>query len=180
MATGHHYGPGPWVDNLGRPDWNPTYYHRADANGIGFDRTLTGSDAVSQYAPEVARRYGDVKRVPEEHLLWFHHLPWEHRMRSGRTLWHELVERYTRGVAKVQAMRATWETIGGHIDPRRRTDIAAFLAIQEKEAQWWRDASLAYFGSVSGRPLPAGYAPPAYELEHYRAITIKHAPGSPE
>jgi alpha-glucuronidase len=177
MATGHHYGPGPWVDDLERADWNPTYYHRADAHGIGFDRTASGSDAVSQYAPEVARRFGDVKRVPEEHLLWFHHLPWEHRLRSGRTLWHELVDRYTRGADKVREMRATWERIGEHIDSRRRADVAAFLTIQEKEARWWRDASLAYFQSVNRRPLPPGYAPPAESLEHYKALRFPHAPG---
>jgi alpha-glucuronidase len=177
MATGHHYGPGPWVDDLERADWNPTYYHRADANGIGFDRTRTRSGAVSQYAPEVARRFGDVKRVPEEYLLWFHRVPWEHRMRSGRTLWHELVDRYSGGVAKVQAMRATWNRIGGHADPRRRADVAAFLAIQEKEARWWRDSSLAYWQSVNGRPLPAGYAPPGHSLEHYKGLRFPHAPG---
>ncbi len=99
MATGHHYGPGPWVSDLARPEWNPTYYSRADAGGIGFDRTKTGSDAVSQYAPEVARLFGDLKRVPEQDLLWFHHVPWDHRMASGRTLWDELVVRYDRGVA---------------------------------------------------------------------------------
>lgn len=177
MATGHHYGPGPWVDDLERADWNPTYYHRANAQGIGFDRTRTGSDAVSQYAPEVARRFGDVKRVPEEYLLWFHHMPWEHRMRSGRTLWHELVDRYSGGVVKVQAMRVIWHLIGGYVDARRRADVAAFLAIQEKEARWWRDASLAYWQSVNGRPLPPGYAPPAHSLEHYKALRFPHAPG---
>jgi alpha-glucuronidase len=92
-------------------------------------------------------------------------------------LWHELVDRYSGGVAKVQAMRATWERIGGHVDPRRRADIAAFLAIQEKEARWWRDASLAYWQSVNARPLPPGYAPPAYGLEHYKALRFPHAPG---
>jgi alpha-glucuronidase len=180
MASGHHYGPGPWVDDLGRADWNPVYYHRADAQGIGFDRTNSGSGAVWQYAPPLARQLGDPAAVPEDYLLWFHHVPWEHRMGSGRTLWHELVDRYTGGVGKVAEMRRTWAAIGDHVDPRRRADIAAFLAIQEREATWWRDASLAYFGSVSGRPLPPGYAPPAHDLAWYRAQRFSHVPGSPE
>ena len=177
MDTGHHYGPGPWVNDLERADWNPTYYHRADANGIGFDRTATGSNAVAQYAPEVRRQFGSLSRVPDDYLLWFHHLPWEHRMRSGRILWEELVHRYTRGVAEVAEMRRTWEAQKAHVDPERHKEVAAFLAIQEKEAKWWRDASIAYFQSISGRPLPAGYAPPAHGLEYYKSLRFPHAPG---
>jgi alpha-glucuronidase len=82
MATGHHYGPGPWVADLARPEWNPVYYHKADKDGIGFDRTAKGTNAVGQYAPKVAAIFGDRKRVPEQFLLWFHHLPWDYRMRS--------------------------------------------------------------------------------------------------
>src|SRR6476646_4365895 len=96
--TGHHYGPGPWVGDLKRPEWNPTYYHRADKGGIGFDRTASGSNAIAQYAPEVARPLADPRTTPEKFLLWFHHLPWKHRMPSGRTLWEELVARYDQGV----------------------------------------------------------------------------------
>jgi alpha-glucuronidase len=177
MATGHHYGPGPWVNDLERADWNPTYYHRADAQGIGFDRTASGSNALSQYARPVARRYGSLRTVPEDHLLWFHHLPWDHRMRSGRTLWDELVARYTGGVSKVRQMRATWESLRPLVDPARYAETAAFLAIQEREAQWWRDASIAYFQSVSGRPLPPGFEPSAHTLEHYKALSFPYAPG---
>jgi alpha-glucuronidase len=178
MATGHHYGPGPWVNNLERPDWNPTYYNRADAQGIGFDRTATGSNAIAQYAPPVAARYGNLATVPEEHLLWFHHLPWDHRMASGRTLWDELVTRYDRGVSRVRAMRRTWDQQNGRVDRRRFEEVATFLRIQEEEALWWRDASIAYFQSVNRRPLPAGAAPPAHPLDHYRAIDNRHAPGN--
>jgi alpha-glucuronidase len=177
MATGHHYGPGPWVGDLERADWNPTYYHRADANGIGFDRTSSGSNQVAQYAPAVARRFASVATVPEEFLLWFHHLPWDHRMASGRTLWDEMVVRYSRGVGRVRAMRSAWEALRGRVDPERSAEVSAFLAIQEQEAIWWRDASIAFFRSVSRRPLPAGYAPPAHPLEHYRAIDHRYAPG---
>lgn len=177
MATGHHYGPGPWVSDLPRPDWNPTYYHRADAGGIGFDRTHAGSGAIDQYAPPVARRYGDPATVPEDLLLWFHHVPWDHRMASGRTLWDELVTRYDRGVATVRGMAATWATLAPLVDAQRHAEVAAFLSIQIDEARWWRDASIAYFQSIAKRPLPAGHAPPPRPLAYYQAIGTPHAPG---
>jgi alpha-glucuronidase len=176
MNTDHHYGPGPWVNDLSREDWNPTYYHRADARGIGFDRTASGSNAVADYSPEVARRYGDLGRVPEDLLLWFHHVPWGHPMRSGRTLWDELVLRYGRGVAEVRRMRAAWARLRPFVDGPRHADVAASLATQEREAQWWRDASIAYFQSVSGRPLPRGAAPPPRGLDWYKAEARKPPP----
>lgn len=177
MATSHHYGPGPWVDDLEREDWNPTYFHRADANAIGFDRTASGSNAVAQYAPPVAARFGNPSTVPEDFLLWFHRLPWEHRMASGRTLWHELVDRYSGGVAKVRELRRSWDMLRPYVDAERHAEVAAFLGIQEREAKWWRDASLAYFSRVSGRPLPPGYAPPEHSLEYYKSLRFPHAPG---
>jgi alpha-glucuronidase len=177
MATGHHYGPGPWVNDLERADWNPTYYHRADAAGIGFDRTASGSNAVGQYAAPVRTRYGSREQVPEDLLLWFHHLPWDYRMRSERILWDELVHRYSRGVAEVASMRGTWNSLRPYVDAARHAEAAAFLAIQEQEAKWWRDASIAYFQSISRRPLPAGYAPPAHALDHYKSLRFPHAPG---
>jgi alpha-glucuronidase len=177
MATGHHYGPGPWVGDLSRPEWNPTYYHRANEEGIGFDRTETGSDAVSQYAPPVAERFGDLETVPEEFLLWFHHVPWDYEMPSGRTLWAELVHRYTRGVERVEEMRATWAGLENYVDPERHAQVAAFLAIQEQEAQWWRDASIAYFQTFADRPIPEGYAPPEHPLAYYQSLSFPYAPG---
>jgi alpha-glucuronidase len=177
MATGHHYGPGPWVDNLEREDWNPTYFHRADRNGIGFDRTTSGSGAVEQYAPAVRKRFSDRRRVGEDYLLWFHRLPWDHRMASGRTLWAELVSRYDRGVGTVHQMQATWQGLQRHVDPERHAEVSAFLAIQAKEARWWRDASIAYWRSVSYRPLPPGVAEPAHSLDHYKSLRFPHAPG---
>jgi alpha-glucuronidase len=177
MATGHHYGPGPWVDDLDRADWNPTYYHRADVRGIGFDRTARGSNALAQYAPAVAARYGNPATVPENLLLWFHRLPWDHRMGSGRTLWDELVLRYGRGVSEVRAMRSAWASLAPYVDTSRHAEVAAFLAIQEKEAQWWRDASVAYFQSVSKRPLPPGAPHPPRSLEYYKSLQFPYAPG---
>ncbi len=178
MGRDHHYGPGPWVAGGPRADWTSVYYHRADRNGIGFDRSATGSNAVAQYAPPLADSFGDVKRVPEQFLLWFHHLPWDYRTRSGRPLWHELVHRYTRGVNEVKKMRTTWNGLRGHVDAERHAQVAAFLAIQQKEAQWWRDASIAYFQHVNGLPLPPGYAPPAQPLEYYEALSFPYAPGN--
>uniref|UniRef100_UPI003F4C8D03 alpha-glucuronidase family glycosyl hydrolase n=1 Tax=Xanthomonas cannabis TaxID=1885674 RepID=UPI003F4C8D03 len=180
MGRGHHYGPAPWDAGSERPDWDPVYYHRADRNGIGFDRSASGSNAVAQYALPVARVFGDVQRVPEPLLLWFHHVPWDHRMASGRPLWDELVWRYDHGVSEVAAMRTTWQGLAGKIDAPRYQQVDAFLAIQQREAQWWRDASIAYFQSVSGRPLPAGVAPPAHPLAYYQALTFPYAPGNPK
>ncbi len=177
MARGHHYGPGPWVDGGPRADWTSVYYHRADRNGIGFDRSIHGSNAVSQYAPEVAALYGDLERVPESLLLWFHHVPWDHRLRSGRPLWDELVGHYSQGVRQVQAMQDTWASLQGRVDAPRHEQVAAFLRIQRDEAQWWRDASVAYFQSVSGRPLPAGEAAPPHPLAYYQALQFPFAPG---
>jgi alpha-glucuronidase len=177
MGTGHHYGPAPWVNDLKRADWNPTYYHRADASGIGFARGPHGSGATGQYAPRVAAQFVDPKKTPEQLLLWFHHLPWDHRMASGRILWDELVHRYTRGVEVVSQMRRTWAALEPFVDAGRFAQVAAFLAIQEQEAQWWRDACIAYFQTFSKRPLPAGFAPPAHPLEYYQALKFPYAPG---
>jgi alpha-glucuronidase len=178
MGRGHHYGPGPWVEGGPRADWTSVYYHRANEQGIGFDRSASGSNAVAQYAPQVAAVFGDRKRVPEEFLLWFHHVPWDDRVKSGRTLWDEMVHRYTQGVQSVAQMRKTWAGLGQYVDAERHAQVGAFLAIQQQEAQWWRDASIAYFQTFSKRPLPAGYAPPKHSLEHYRSLEFPYAPGN--
>ena len=177
MATGHHYGPAPWVHDLARPEWNPVYYHRADAAGIGFDRTRSDSNAILQYAPEMAARLNDMATTPEESLLWFHHVAWDHRMRSGRTLWAELAARYQLGVEQVAGMRRDWQTLAPLVDAERFAKTGAFLAVQQREAEWWRDASFAYFSRVSGRALPSGYPPLAHTLDYYEAERFDFAPG---
>jgi alpha-glucuronidase len=177
MDTGHHYGPGPWVNNLERADWNPTYFHKAGRDGIGFDRSPSGSNAVAQYAPQVARLWSDPRTTPPELLLWFHHLPWDYAMPSGRTLWAELVARYDRGVATVDDMGRRWAALKPDIDPQRHAEVTAYLAVQAREARWWRDACLAYFQSVSGLPLPAGTRAPARSLADYQALRFGFAPG---
>lgn len=178
MATGHHYGPAPWVDDLPRPEWNPAYYHRADETGIGFDRTATGSNAVAQYAPEVAAGFADLSQVDDRYLLWFHHLPWDHRTRSGLPLWDELVLTYDRGVATVGEMERTWLSLQPYVDDQRFDEVSTFLAIQQKEARWWRDASVSYFRIFARRPLPAGAAEPEHSLEYYRSLSFPDAPGN--
>ncbi|MCP9223544.1 alpha-glucuronidase [Erythrobacter sp. LQ02-29] len=177
MATGHHYGPGPWVCDLARPEWNPCYYSRADAEGTGFDRTASGSDALAQYAPAIAEGWEDPAAMDEDYLLWFHHLPWDFETRSGRPLWDELVHRYDRGVAEVETMARTWRSLRPYVDPERYRAVAETLNIQQREAKWWRDASLAYWQSINHLPLPAGTAPPAHDLPYYRALAFPEAPG---
>ena len=176
MATGHHYGPGPWVGDLPRPEQNPVYFHRADAKGLGFDRTPTGSDATSQYAPPIAKLFSGPD-IPDRDLLWFQHAAWDHKMKSGRTLWDELVIHYDQGIATVGEMRRTWTALKPYVDAERWSQEATFLAIQEKEAQWWRDASIAYFQTFSHMPMPAGHAPPPHDLAYYKAIYFPYAPG---
>ncbi|MDG2529424.1 alpha-glucuronidase family glycosyl hydrolase [Caulobacter endophyticus] len=177
MGRSHHYGPGPWVAGGERADWTSVYYHKADKAGIGFDRTAKGSDAVAQYAPPVAAAFSDLSKVDEKDLLWFHHLPWDYRTRSGRPLWDELVIRYSRGVKAVDGMQATWSDLSPYVDAERHGEVATYLAIQYREAQWWRDASVAYFQSINGLPLPKGEAPPPLSLEAYEAIAFPYAPG---
>jgi alpha-glucuronidase len=177
MGTSGHYGPGPWVDSAGRPDWNPVYYHRADQNGIGFDRTPTGSNAVAQYFPPVAQKFTDIATTPESLLLWFHHVPWNHRMVSGRTLWDEVVTRYNQGETDVVAMQSAWARLKPFVDAERFEITADDFAIQARDAKLWRDASIAYFQSLSGLPLPAGATPPPHSLSYYKQLEWPYAPG---
>jgi len=169
---GHHYGPAPWWDTEKRDDWNPVYYHKADAFGIGFDRTKTGSNTVSQYRPEVARQFGRIDTCPEKYLLWFHHVPWNFMLRSGDALWDELALHYQSGVDWVRSTRATWATLSGVIDPERHAAISKKLAIQERDAVWWRDACLLYFQSFSKEPLPPGVEHAAKPLSEYKAKAL--------
>jgi len=169
---GHHYGPAPWWNTEPREDWNPVYFHRADANGIGFDRTATGSNTVTQYHHPVSDRLANLNTCPEKLLLWFHHVPWQHRMRSGRTLWDELALHYQRGVDWVRATRKSWRALKDKIDPERYEAVAKKLSIQERDAIVWRDACLLYFQTFSKRPLPAGVEKPAKSLEEYKPKSL--------
>jgi alpha-glucuronidase len=177
MGTDHHYGPAPWVCDLKEPSWNPCYYNRADAGGIGFNRTVSGTNAAAQYAPAIGRCFANLKCASEDYLLWFHHLPWSYRTRSGRTLWSELIRRYDRGVAEVEAMNRTWASLTPNVDMPRHLETAARLQRQLVEARWWRGASMTYWQSISHLPLPAGTKPPRHNLMWYEAVHFDTVPG---
>lgn len=175
--TGHHYGPGPWVDDLSRPDWNPVYYHNADSTGIGFDRTVTGSNALEQYAPEVAKIFGNPQTCPEEYLLWFHHLPWDFKMNSGRTLWDEMGLKYQQGVDDVVEMAAIWNDMKPYVNDFQHRQVRMLLDIQLKEAKWWRNACMLYFQTFSKRDFPDEMEKPDKTLDYYRSLKFPFAPG---
>ena len=177
MATSHHYGPGPWVDNLGRPDWNPVYYHKADKNGIGFNRTESGSNALSQYAKPIQKKYSSPETTPEKYLLWFHHLPWDYKMENGKTLWENIALRYQKGVEQVEEMQTTWSDMKPYVNEEEFEKTSMLLNIQLKEAKWWRDACLSYFQQFSEMELPNRVPEPKHDLDYYKSIERPYAPG---
>ncbi len=176
MGWSHHYGPGPWI-NEGRADWTSVYYHRADTIGLGFNRSSTGSDAVSQYFSPVREEFDRLETCPEKYLLWFHHVLWTYKLQSGRTLWEELCYKYYDGVDGVRSMRNTWDSLSGHLDDERFQQVQALLKIQEQEAVWWRNACLLYFQTFSRRPIPQQYEQPDKTVEHYMQLKFPYAPG---
>lgn len=178
MDTGHHYGPGPWVSNLSRPEWNPTYYHKADKNGIGFERSKTGTNAVSQYAPEVANLFDNLETCPEKDLLWFHHVSWDYKLKNGQTLWNDLALKYQEGVNQVKEMQEIWKKTEKYIDSERFKEVEMLLEIQYKEAKWWRDACLLYFQQLSGKELPPSVEKPTQTLEYFKSLKFPFAPGN--
>ncbi|MDT0690387.1 alpha-glucuronidase family glycosyl hydrolase [Salegentibacter sp. F188] len=177
MNTNHHYGPGPWVSNLSRPEWNPVYYHKADEEGIGFDRTISGSDALAQYADPIAQQYSSPETTPEKYLLWFHHLPWDYQMDNGETLWHNLATTYQEGVEDVEEMVETWNNMEEYVDEERFKKVSMLLQIQLKEAKWWRNACLSYFQQFSDMELPESVPQPEHDLEYYKSLEFPFAPG---
>ena len=148
-------GPDPGSTALHRDDWNPPYYHRADKLGLGFDRTATGSNAVSQYFPPVRDQFADLRTCPEKFILWFHHVPWGHKLSSGRSLWDELCWRYNDGYEGAKRMRAEWQKLDGKIDADRFRAVSERLALQASDARRWRNRAVGYFQKVSGLPKPA-------------------------
>ena len=173
FAFEHHYGPEPWGDIPGgRPDWMPWYYHNADSVGLGFDRTAKGSNAVSQYNPPLNEMYGNRATCPENLLLWFHHVSWNHRMNSGNTLWSELCLRYDHGVQKVRAFQKVWDRMERYIDRSRFSAVQAKLRIQTRDAVWWKDACLQYFQCFSRQPIPYELERPIHNLEELKKIKL--------
>lgn len=149
----HHYGPEPDGFIASYPlEWCPVYYHKADAQGIGFDRSSKGTDAVGQYPEPYRSLYDNVETCPEEYLLWFHHVPWTYKMKSGSTLWQELCMKYNMGVAMVEVYRDFWHTsakqyMKGHEQEWQHTD--SLLNVQLENAKEWRNTCLKYFQTFS-------------------------------
>jgi alpha-glucuronidase len=165
-ATHEHYGPGPWWAPPGmRADWTPPYYHQAAANGVGFDRTTAGSNAVSQYHEPLAARFNDPATCPDEYLLWFHHLPWDFKMKSGRTLWDELALHYDLGVRQVRQFQQVWDKTQPYVDAERFAAVQNKLRSQSGNAVLWKDACLLYFQQFSHLPIPATIEPPMHTLD---------------
>lgn len=173
FAWDHHYGPEPWCEIPGaRPDWLPPYYHNASKEGIGFDRTTSGSNAVSQYCSPLSETYNNLETCPEELLLWFHHVPWDHRMKNGRTLWDELSYRYDGGVQQVRDFQKLWDRMEPYVDSERFSQVQSRLRIQSRDAVWWKDACLLYFQTFSGMPIPYDIERPVHELEELKQIKL--------
>ena len=145
----HHYGPEPDGFIASYPlEWCPVYYHKADAQGVGFDRSSKGTDAVGQYPEPYRSLYDNIETCPEEYLLWFHHVPWTYKMKSGSTLWQELCMKYNMGVAMVEVYRDFWHTsakqyMKGHEQEWQHTD--SLLNVQLENAKEWRNTCLKYF-----------------------------------
>lgn len=149
----HHYGPEPDGFIASYPlEWCPVYYHKADAQGVGFDRSSNGTDAVGQYPEPYRSLYDNIETCPEEYLLWFHHVPWTYKMKSGSTLWQELCMKYNMGVAMVEVYRDFWHTsakqyMKGHEQEWQHTD--SLLNVQLENAKEWRNTCLKYFQTFS-------------------------------
>jgi alpha-glucuronidase len=143
----------PWNDRAQRRDWTATYYHHAEPNGIGYDRTRRGSRAVEQYFPPLRDRLDDPGACPERLLLWFHHLRWDHQLKSGQTLWKELCDSYRRGSEQAAAFQRAWNDVAELIDPQRHKEVADRFAIQVADATAWRQQILEYFQTFSGMEI---------------------------
>ena len=149
----HHYGPEPDGFIASYPlEWCPVYYHKADAQGVGFDRSSKGTDAVGQYPEPYRSLYDNIETCPEEYLLWFHHVPWTYKMKSGSTLWQELCMKYNMGMAMVEVYRDFWHTsakqyMKGHEQEWQHTD--SLLKVQLENAKEWRNTCLKYFQTFS-------------------------------
>lgn len=173
FAWGHHYGPEPWCEVPGaRPDWLPSYYHQVDKEGLGFDRSRSGSDAVSQYPDSLARVFDSLEQCPEEYLLWFHHVNWNQKLRSGRSLWDELCYKYQKGVDEVRAFQRIWKDMQPYVDAERYQAVAERLDIQARDAVWWKDACLEYFRTFSKKKYPEGVEPPVFTLKELKKVKL--------
>ena len=173
FAANHHYGPGPWwgPKNV-RPDWTPPYYHQADTNGIGFDRTRNGSNAVSQYHEPLSSQFNDLNTCPEVYLLWFHHLPWDYRLKNGRTLWDALCHHYEKGLQQVREFQKLWDKEKSYVDKQRFSEVQSKFRRQCRDAQFWKDGCLLYFRQFSRLPIPYDIERPVYNLDELEKMDM--------
>lgn len=178
MGWSHHYGPGPWVANKQRADWTAVYYHKADSLGVGFNRSSTGSNAIFQYAKPVADIWDNVNTCPEEYLLWFHHVNWTYKMKSGRTLWDEMCYQYYAGVDSVRKMKQTWASLKPYVDAQRYNQVKMLLDMHENEAIIWRNSCVLYFQTFSRMPIPKGLELPEQSLDYYMNLKYSFVPGN--
>lgn len=146
FAFDHHYGPEPDGFIASYPlEWCPVYYHKADKEGVGFNRSHTGTDATSQYNEPYCSLYDDINTCPERYLLWFHHVPWTYRLKSGNTLWEEIQARYDRGVKEVEDFYAIWQEAKPNIDEQRWKEVDERMQHQLENAKEWRKVCIDYF-----------------------------------
>lgn len=168
FSAHEHYGPGPWYAPARvRKDWTPPYYHQAGTDGIGFDRTATGSNAVSQYHEPLASEFSSPEKCPEKFLLYFHHLPWDFKMDSGKILWDELCYLYQDGLDEVRTFQKLWDKAAPYVDEQRFTEVQSKLQRQCRDAQFYKDGCLLYFQQFSKRPIPYDIERPVNTLEYY-------------
>lgn len=166
----------PWIKDKHRADWTSVYYHKADSVGLGFNRTASGSNAIAQYAPEWQAVFSSRQQIPEKYLLWFHHVGWDEKLASGKTLWEELCYRYYAGANQVKQMQLDWEKLKPAIDAERHKQVQQLLAIQYQEATWWRNACVLYFQTFSKQPIPASLPAPEKSLDYYIGLEFPYAP----
>jgi len=153
MQADFHYGPGPGYSKASRSDWNSVYYHRADANGLGFDRSSTGSNAAAQYSGHWRQIFNDINSCPEKYLLWFYHVSWDYKMKSGQTLWNQLCLNYYMGTDYVNKMFNQWQSLENDIDPEIFMHVKAKLEKQKQDSENWRNSCLDYFKNFSKKDI---------------------------
>lgn len=180
FAWGHHYGPEPYCEIPGaRADWMPSYYHKADTIGLGFNRSSLGSNATGQYRADYAQVLDNPETCPYQHLLWFHHVAWDKKINHAYGQWHAeeplwdaLCHHYQHGLDEVRAMQRNWEHCIGAIDEEVFTDIQHRLRIQARDAQWWKDGCLLYFQTFSGMSFPDDVEPAVHNLDDLKSIKL--------
>lgn len=180
FAWGHHYGPEPYCDIPGaRPDWMPSYYHKADEQGLGFNRSSSGSNATGQYPEIYAKLLDSPDTCPCDLLLWFHHVGWNDQIchtcgpqHLHESLWNALCHHYQHGLDEVRQMQHDWAKCQNLVDTEVFRDIERRLRIQARDAEWWKDGCLLYFQTFSHMPLPEDVEPAVHDLDEMRAIKL--------